>query len=48
MVDLHQNYAPEIKKAMENSVKNGHPVNAPIWWIDPTNNDAHNVDTGVY
>lgn len=26
----------DIIKAMDDSIKNGVPVNAPIWWIDPT------------
>ncbi|XP_018572975.1 myogenesis-regulating glycosidase-like [Anoplophora glabripennis] len=35
-VDLHKNYSAQIIEAMQASVKNGSPVNPPIWWIDPT------------
>ncbi|KAK5643881.1 hypothetical protein RI129_007726 [Pyrocoelia pectoralis] len=44
-VDLHQKYAPYIKSQMEKSVKEGGPVNAPIWWISPNDTKALPVDT---
>ncbi|XP_063539892.1 myogenesis-regulating glycosidase-like [Cydia strobilella] len=37
---LHADYADEIVAAMEASVKDGTPVNAPIWWLDPTDETA--------
>ncbi|KAJ8978382.1 hypothetical protein NQ317_005963 [Molorchus minor] len=39
-VKLHEDYADEIIKAMENSIENGTPVNPPIWWVDPTDQTA--------
>ncbi|XP_066146993.1 myogenesis-regulating glycosidase [Euwallacea fornicatus] len=39
-VDLHKQYAPNILKAMNRSIEEGTPVNAPIWWIDPTDATA--------
>lgn len=44
-VDLHQKYAPYIRSQMEKSVKEGHPVNAPIWWISPNDSTALAMDT---
>ncbi|CAB3244188.1 unnamed protein product [Arctia plantaginis] len=39
-VDLHAEYADVIIKAMEKAVSDGTPVNAPLWWLDPTDEDA--------
>ncbi|XP_066252568.1 myogenesis-regulating glycosidase-like [Euwallacea similis] len=39
-IDLHEQYAPNILKAMDKSIEDGTPVNAPIWWIDPTDATA--------
>ncbi|XP_004925058.2 myogenesis-regulating glycosidase isoform X1 [Bombyx mori] len=38
--DLHAAYADEIYAIMEASVKEGKPVNAPLWWIDPNDEEA--------
>ncbi|XP_053611425.1 myogenesis-regulating glycosidase-like isoform X2 [Plodia interpunctella] len=35
-VKLHAAYTDDIIAAMEASVRDGTPVNPPIWWIDPT------------
>ncbi|XP_018572976.1 myogenesis-regulating glycosidase-like [Anoplophora glabripennis] len=43
-VDLHKNYSSQIIEAMQASVKNGSPVNPPIWWIDPTDTIALATD----
>ncbi|XP_061719795.1 myogenesis-regulating glycosidase-like [Cydia pomonella] len=37
---LHADYADDIVAAMEASVRDGTPVNAPIWWLDPTDEIA--------
>uniref|UniRef100_A0A336LUM5 CSON001239 protein n=1 Tax=Culicoides sonorensis TaxID=179676 RepID=A0A336LUM5_CULSO len=37
---LHEQYAPDIKTAMEKAVSDGYPVNPPIWWIAPTDQKA--------
>ncbi|XP_029674383.1 myogenesis-regulating glycosidase-like [Formica exsecta] len=42
--DLHANYTPEILNAMQQAVTNGTPVNPPIWWVDPTNKEAHKIN----
>ncbi|KAB0798841.1 hypothetical protein PPYR_06721 [Photinus pyralis] len=44
-IDLHQKYAPHIKTQMERSIKEGHPVNAPIWWISPNDTIALTIDS---
>lgn len=46
-VTLHTAYSDIIVKAMENSINKGYPVNAPIWWVDPTNVDALSCDDGT-
>ncbi|XP_050451127.1 myogenesis-regulating glycosidase isoform X4 [Cataglyphis hispanica] len=42
--DLHANYTPEIVNAMQQAITNGTPVNPPIWWVDPTNKEAHKIN----
>ncbi|XP_045511871.1 myogenesis-regulating glycosidase-like [Pieris brassicae] len=37
---IHADYADEIVAAMEASMKVGTPVNPPIWWLDPTDEQA--------
>lgn len=43
---LHADYADTIVAAMEASVKDGTPVNPPIWWLDPNDQDALAVNDG--
>ncbi|KAJ8714336.1 hypothetical protein PYW07_002561 [Mythimna separata] len=38
--DLHAEYADVIFHAMEHAVSDGTPVNTPLWWIDPTDEEA--------
>lgn len=45
-VDLHEEYAPLILNAMSLSIESGNPVNAPIWWVDPSDTIAHSIDDG--
>ncbi|XP_072938349.1 myogenesis-regulating glycosidase-like [Epargyreus clarus] len=40
---LHADFADEIVAAMEASVRDGTPVNPPIWWLDPTDQVALTV-----
>ncbi|KAL4713791.1 hypothetical protein ACJJTC_012308 [Scirpophaga incertulas] len=37
---LHADYADQIYAAMQESVNQGTPVNGPLWWLDPTDDDA--------
>jgi len=41
---LRNNYTDTIVDLMKQTVAQGTPVNPPIWWIDPTNTDAHAID----
>jgi alpha-glucosidase (family GH31 glycosyl hydrolase) len=38
--ELHAAYAETIYDAMKASVKDGSPVNGPLWWLDPTDKEA--------
>ncbi|XP_053611418.1 myogenesis-regulating glycosidase-like [Plodia interpunctella] len=38
--ELHAQYADHIYEAMQASVENGSPVNAPLWWIAPLDPEA--------
>jgi len=33
---------------MQQAIDNGTPVNPPIWWIDPTNAEAHKINDGKF
>ena len=46
MTALHANYAPKIIELAENSVASGEPINRPIWWVDPTDQEALAIDSG--
>lgn len=45
-VDLHDQYTDKIIAAMKRNVQDGIPVNPPIWWLDPTDEEALKEDTG--
>ncbi|XP_017778063.1 PREDICTED: uncharacterized family 31 glucosidase KIAA1161 [Nicrophorus vespilloides] len=44
LMELREYFSNEIALAMINSTDRGHPVNGPLWWVDPTNPEAHKVD----
>lgn len=46
-VELHAEYAPTIIAACKKAVSDGSPVNAPIWWIAPTDKEAHKIWDGM-
>ena len=46
MTALHANYAAKIIELAENSVVSGEPINRPIWWVDPTDQEALAIDSG--
>lgn len=44
--DLHAQYANTINDTFARAVKDGFPVNPPIWWVDPTSKAAHPIWDG--
>ncbi|XP_054278064.1 myogenesis-regulating glycosidase-like [Macrosteles quadrilineatus] len=40
---LHVAYSGKIIRTMRRSVRFGTPVNTPIWWVAPTDPEAHSV-----
>ncbi|XP_011868140.1 PREDICTED: uncharacterized family 31 glucosidase KIAA1161 isoform X3 [Vollenhovia emeryi] len=42
--DMHADHQKIIVNAMKQAIENGTPVNPPIWWIDPTNSEAHKIN----
>ncbi|KAF7989492.1 hypothetical protein HCN44_008166 [Aphidius gifuensis] len=42
--DLHAEITPLIIEAMQLAVETGAPVNPPIWWVDPTDQQAHKIN----
>lgn len=43
---LHADYTSVIINQFKLAVKTGQPVNAPIWWIDPEDVVAHQINDG--
>ena len=48
MTALHADYAAKIIELAENSVASGEPINRPIWWLDPKDQEALAIDSGRY
>lgn len=44
--ELHAEYADDIYAAMQASVKDGSPVIAPLWWLDPHDNVTFDIWDG--
>ncbi|XP_015109889.1 myogenesis-regulating glycosidase [Diachasma alloeum] len=42
--DLHAEIAPTILRLMNVTVSTGAPLNPPIWWVDPTDQEAHKIN----
>ncbi|XP_014228914.1 myogenesis-regulating glycosidase [Trichogramma pretiosum] len=40
---LHTQIAPKVIDRMKLAVQTGAPVNPPIWWVDPEDQEAHKV-----
>ncbi|KAJ8684313.1 hypothetical protein QAD02_020105 [Eretmocerus hayati] len=41
---LHEQISPKIIEIMKKAVETGAPVNPPIWWVDPSNSQAHQIN----
>lgn len=44
--ELHAEYADYIYEAMQDSVENGTPVVAPLWWADPNDDQTFDIWDG--
>ncbi|XP_059158890.1 myogenesis-regulating glycosidase-like isoform X2 [Physella acuta] len=45
LVKLHEDYADKIIELAENARKTGEPINRPLWWLDPYDDQALSTDT---
>lgn len=43
---LHLEHSDLIKERFDSVCAKGHPVNPPIWWLDPEDKDAQIVADG--
>lgn len=43
---LHEDYADYILQRMRIAVTEGTPVNPPIWWLDPDDEEALKISDG--
>ena len=46
MAELHESYASTIITLANDAVVTGEPINRPIWWIAPDDEQAHAIDSG--
>ncbi|XP_049791615.1 myogenesis-regulating glycosidase-like isoform X2 [Schistocerca nitens] len=42
---LHARHAPRIIDLMKKAVRDGSPVNPPVWWVDPTDETALGINS---
>ena len=45
-IGIHEDLAPLIIELAHESTKSGTPINRPIWWIDPNDEVALDIDSG--
>lgn len=43
---LHYQYSDKILELARKKVSDGTPVNLPLWWLDPTDEEALTIDSG--
>ena len=41
---LHEDHAPTILALAQQATEDGSPINRPLWWIDPTDQEALGVE----
>ena len=46
MIELRNFYSEKIIDLAKASTKTGEPINRPIWWLDPYDNTALEVEDG--
>ena len=43
---LHYQYSDKIIELARKKVADGTPINLPLWWLDPTDEEALRIDSG--
>jgi alpha-glucosidase (family GH31 glycosyl hydrolase) len=43
---LHFQYSDKILKLAKKKAVDGTPINLPLWWLDPTDEEALTIDSG--
>jgi alpha-glucosidase (family GH31 glycosyl hydrolase) len=43
---LHYQYSDKILELARKKVTDGTPINLPLWWLDPTDEEALTIDSG--
>jgi hypothetical protein len=43
---LHYQYSDKILELARQKVADGTPINLPLWWLDPTDEEALRIDSG--
>jgi alpha-glucosidase (family GH31 glycosyl hydrolase) len=46
-IAIHEDYAPMIIQLAQDATKSGLPINRPIWWNDPEDQEALEIDSGL-
>ena len=45
-IGIHEDFAPLILELAKEATVSGTPINRPIWWIDPNDEIALDIDSG--
>ncbi|CAG0878569.1 unnamed protein product [Darwinula stevensoni] len=45
MVELHATYADTMIALAREATTTGHPINRPLWWVDPTDPETFTIDS---
>jgi hypothetical protein len=43
---LHYQYSDKMLELARKKVADGTPINLPLWWLDPTDEEALTIDSG--
>ena len=46
MINLRSQYSSLIVDLAKEAVSTGEPIIRPIWWIDPSDDEAMKIDSG--
>ena len=46
MIELRERYSDVMIELFKQATVTGEPINRPIWWIDPYDVEAFNIEDG--
>lgn len=46
VIRIREKYADHILRAAREAVETGNPINRPLFWVDPTDEETFTIDDG--